>query len=710
MKLAALALVIAALGLPLNDLPRFALLVVAAVLVFTGRVSTNGRRWLVAGALAAVCLLAQVTLPFPRIEEGHNVFLVDRPGGALEAGLPPQAYRLMLAEFDARYPPAQRCDPATDGCWRGQGFPDRAFAFSADGIFGRPAFSRRVSGIDFADPVWLRIGFINENRYNWNSLVSDVQRASRDRHATGAAAPLAPRDAVVRDVPLPGGLRRQRAVLARRGAVGRRGRAVRDDPARRHGMPDAHRGGHRTEHLRRRDPQRPAARHAARSDRQSAGVADAGDGAAADRRGGGADCCWRDGGRAARSCRSRSSPSRLVVVFFNDPSFIGGVRPFDSGDDGLVYDGYARSMLQYLLAGDIYNALRGQESVFYFTPGMRYLRAFEHVIFGESYLGYLALMMFLPMLVFWLFRRFLPVRWALALALTFAAIPIGVLFGSSLVLYVKWAARGFGDPAAYVCFLAGFLLLVGRAGERARAIASRRPAARACCSRWRCSCGRTLRHAPASCWPAPGLRRCGRCNFAASPACASASCRCSGWRCTTGSMAACSCCSPPAPRSRSRCRRLPMWRPSRNCCGLNSAASTSRMRCIRSARGWPGRRNSSSWRRCTSRRLRCWCGWWCGDGSDPWLRLTAVATLTQHGVNLFFLTYGRYYYLTWLLTLLVVAVWVHDEGIALARRRFPALAEWIARLARRPACVALTRGLDRIARDWEEIGAHAVSS
>ena len=50
MKLAALVLVIVALGLPLNDLPRYALLVVAAVLVFTGTVSTSRMRWL--GALA----------------------------------------------------------------------------------------------------------------------------------------------------------------------------------------------------------------------------------------------------------------------------------------------------------------------------------------------------------------------------------------------------------------------------------------------------------------------------------------------------------------------------------------------------------------------------------------------------------------------------------------------------------------------------------
>ncbi len=91
-----------------------------------------------------------------------------------------------------------------------------------------------------------------------------------------------------------------------------------------------------------------------------------------------------------RSCRSRFIAITLVVAFLNDASFIGGVRPFDSGDDGLVYDGYARVMLQHLLAGDIAGALEGCESVFYFTPGMRYLRAVEHVIFGESYLGYLS--------------------------------------------------------------------------------------------------------------------------------------------------------------------------------------------------------------------------------------------------------------------------------------------------------------------------------
>src|SRR5262249_1309413 len=158
----------------------------------------------------------------------------------------------------------------------------------------------------------------------------------------------------------------------------------------------------------------------------------------------------------------------LLVAMFNDASFLGGVRPFDSGDDGLVYDGYARMMLRQLVAGDVAGALQGVEPVFYFTPGMRYLRAAEHLIFGDSYLGYLSLLLLLPFLLFPFFRLFLPRTWGLTLTLVLAAIPVGVLFGSSLVQSIKWAARGFADPAAYIFFLAAFVLLLGRLGEGPR--------------------------------------------------------------------------------------------------------------------------------------------------------------------------------------------------------------------------------------------------
>src|SRR5437763_1629833 len=90
--LGALVLIVVSLGLPINDLFRYALLVVSAVVIFTGVVSMRARRWIAAAAVVAVCVLAQFLWPAPRIEEGQNVFLIDRPGGALEAGLPTNAF------------------------------------------------------------------------------------------------------------------------------------------------------------------------------------------------------------------------------------------------------------------------------------------------------------------------------------------------------------------------------------------------------------------------------------------------------------------------------------------------------------------------------------------------------------------------------------------------------------------------------------------
>jgi hypothetical protein len=455
LKLAALVLVIAALGLPINDLFRYALLVIATVIVVAGTVAARLAPWLGAIAVVALCVLGHTLFPAPRIEEGHNVFLVDRAGGALEAGLPGEAFTRMAAEFDAAYPPARRCAPTQDGCWRGQGFPSRTFAFSADGIFEHPAYSRRVTGIDFADPVWLRLGFINELAYNWNSEVSDLARAQRDRRSLAFLQQWTltmpwfvmyrfPADFVGSALCWRGEVLWEGETFATVTHADMQCRTLtaQDIGRRIFGVAIAHDLAMRlvpTWHVRLRQLLEPSL----------ALIASA----------------------AVLTLLVRVRLRRLVLPFaliaatllvalFNDASFIGGVRPFDSGDDGLVYDGYARIILGRLLAGDVAGTLQGGEAVFYFTPGMRYLRAAEHVFFGETYLGYLSLILLLPFLVFALFRCFLPLTWAIALTLMFAAIPVGVGFGSSLLQYVKWAARGFADPAAYVLFLAGFVLLL----------------------------------------------------------------------------------------------------------------------------------------------------------------------------------------------------------------------------------------------------------
>jgi hypothetical protein len=693
MKLAALILVIAGLGLPVNDLPRYFLLLSATVLIVTGLVSARPLRWLGALTAVATCLVLQTWLASPRIEEGHNVFVVDRAGGALEASLPPQVFRLMLAEFDARYPPQNRCDPTLFGCWRGQGFPDRSFAFSADGIYDRAAYSRRVRAINFSDPIWFRLGFVNELRYNWISDHSDVERASRRRGLSALVHPW--------KLEMPWYVMYRFPVDFAGGALCWRGEVL---------WPTG-------------DGQFEAITHDAMQcrtltpedgGRQIFGIAIKPEPALA----------MRLMPSAAIAVHQLVEPTialsawvivllllvrprpraivlsfalialALVVVFLNDASFIGGVRPFDSGDDGLVYDGLARSMLRQLLAGDIAGAFEGGEKVFYFLPGMRYLRAVEHLAFGETYLGYLSLILLLPFLVFALFRRFLPLRWALAMVVIFAAIPVGMLFGSSLVQYVKWAARGFADPAAYTVFLAGLVLLIGRRDV-----------------------GPPIRFGPAL---AAGLLFALavflRPNIAPATAVLLAG----------GGLAAI---------RHGRYRRiagltlgfLPVlgtavhnWVYGGVLALFTSTATHPGTMVMPPAAYLAAVVELTHGRLFGEHVVKAFwqiAGWLAGPSesiamapldaiaiaillrvalrapADPWLRLIACATLMQQGVGLFYLTAGRYHYLTWLLTLLVVTTWLHDVGLDWLRRRFPALCQ---RLTEHPASVGLDRGLRRL--------------
>ena len=686
-------LVAAALGLPINDLVRYAILVVATVLIIVGTVSARPKLWVGSAAVVGLCVLGQVLLPAPRIEEGHNVFIVDGPGGALEAGLPAEAFRFMLAEFDARYPTERRCaatDMRNPGCWRSRGLPDRAFAFSADGILDHPRYSRRVTAIDLDDPVWLRLGFINEARYNWDAEISDVDRASRDRrfwafaHRWKLEMPWFvmyrfPSDFV-------GSALCWRGELLWEGAdehfetishssprcrtlepddVGRRifGVAIRQDPPLAIEL-------------------KPSASIRAR---QLVGP-----------------LLSLLASVALVGLLVRVHPRRLVlpfalialtlaVAFINDASFIGGVRPFDAGDDGLVYDGLSRVMLQRFLASDIAGALEGSEPVFYYTPGLRYLRAIEHVLFGESYLGYLALILALPFLAFAAFRRFLPPRWALALIVIFTAIPIGVLFGSTLAQYVKWAARGFADPAAGVLFLAGFLLLVGRtqAGPRlglAAAFGAGLLLTLAIFVRPNLAPGAGILLGGAglaALWQGQYRRVAGLCiGFLPVLGMPLHNWVYGGQLVLFTAGAAPAVSMPPAAYLAALAELLRL-----------ELSGEHLARAARQIGGWLAGPSELVFMAplniaavAVVIRVVMW------RQADPWLRLTAGATLAQHCVGLFFLTYGRYYYLTWLLTLLIVAVWLHGEGLVLLQRRWPALSR---RVGMHPASVMVGRSLER---------------
>jgi hypothetical protein len=454
-KLAALLLALAVVGLPVNSLGSYVLLLAAAVVIFSGAVSARAGGWLGAIAVVVVAIVGQFLLAPPRLEEGHNVFLPDAT--VLQQRLPADVYKQMAQEFDTIYPPAVRCKPGSTGCWQDHGRPDRLYAFSADSIWHNSDASRAVTALDFSDPVWLRLGFINELNYNWFSAAPDAHRADRDRRFWMGFKRWHLAMPWFEKVSLPAAL--VGGQLCWRGEIMWEGAAEHFT-----GWPG---GGCRTI-------------ESSDAGRRVFGIAIAPATLAMDVKppwpvqfreiavdtlAGMAvfALLWLLVSVRARRLRLPTILIALAVLMIaiDDASFLGGVRPFDSGDDGLFYDSVGREILQHALSGNWYEALRGGESVFWYGgPGLRYARALEHVLFGETYLGYLSLILLFPFAMLALFHRFLTERWALALVLLYVAVPIGALFGTTFIQYAKLAAKGFADPAAYIFFFCALLPLI----------------------------------------------------------------------------------------------------------------------------------------------------------------------------------------------------------------------------------------------------------
>ena len=60
-----------------------------------------------------------------------------------------------------------------------------------------------------------------------------------------------------------------------------------------------------------------------------------------------------------------------------------------------------------------------------------------------------------------LVARFVETPGRFVFTLGFVLTPVGVLFGTSYLHYVSWAARGYSDTLGAMAFLSGLILLAG---------------------------------------------------------------------------------------------------------------------------------------------------------------------------------------------------------------------------------------------------------
>jgi len=294
-----------------------------------------------------------------------------------------------------------------------------------------------------------------------------------------------------------------------------------------------------------------------------------------------------------------------------------------------------------------------------------------------------------------LFRRFLPTAWALALVLLFIAVPLGELFGTTFVDYAKWAARGFADPAAYILFIAGLIILV-----KAPTPAASAGFAPAFAGALLLALGIAMKPIVA---PAAAVFLGGAGLYAL---------YLRNWRRLAGlcfgflpvfSMALHNWVFGQALvlfSANSRDANLLVTPPSVYGAALQELVTLNfsggnLMRALLQIPNWLSGPAESYWTVPLNAAgvailvyvvVR-------GRRFDPWLRLVGAAALSQHVVALFYATTARYHFLTWFLTMLVVMVFFYEFGFDWLRRRYPAASQ---RFLLHPLSRRIADGLARL--------------
>jgi len=131
--------------------------------------------------------------------------------------------------------------------------------------------------------------------------------------------------------------------------------------------------------------------------------------------------------------------------------------PHGGGDDGLVHESWGLEIVRNLKIGKMAEALRGGESVYYFTPGMRYFRALEKVFFGATNLGYTLGLMLLPVTVWGFLKNWLSSQAAFWTCAVFLMLPPNMNF--SLSSYITLGRLGYPAPLATLFFLLSLWIL-----------------------------------------------------------------------------------------------------------------------------------------------------------------------------------------------------------------------------------------------------------
>ncbi len=431
-KLSLVILLFGIVGLPVNSLENLILVSLAITFILSFEVSLQ--HWKKSLSLVLILGIARFFLPSMEIQEGHNVFIVTGDNQVLEKELPPQVFSYLKTDFDTHYPVQKKCDSKEFGCWLAFPPPSKTFSFSSDGILQNPKYSRVVKSINFNGLSSLRIGTVNDVQYNYYKFKSDVSRETIPYFVM---------------YEFPG--KTLGASLCWKGKTLWQTSDNNFTPKIHNDFVCEPLDTHKVFGVG-IDPNNPLIMKLDPSTLLKlssilglifttisvVGLL----------------------GLLLKIDDLKKLTFPIASVFFTfltiylmRQNLLTGYSPYPGGGDGLTHEGFARIIIQLFLDGQYLEVLRGQESIFYFMPGLRYFKAIEKVIFGDTNYGYVLFGVFVPLIFLRFFRAILCEKTSQILFFIFMLLPVFACFGLSNHLYINEINKGHAETLGYGLFL-----------------------------------------------------------------------------------------------------------------------------------------------------------------------------------------------------------------------------------------------------------------
>ncbi len=150
----------------------------------------------------------------------------------------------------------------------------------------------------------------------------------------------------------------------------------------------------------------------------------------------------------------------LFLTYYSSQDLFFGFTIYTGGNDGLVYSSYANNMFHYLKEFKIAKFLMGVEGVFYFPSSLRYFLTLFKFVFADTTYGYLTIGYILCLIITFLFIKLYGQLAGLIFAFLVIFTRVFEGYAASMVKLLKHINAGDAEPFAITLFFICLYLFI----------------------------------------------------------------------------------------------------------------------------------------------------------------------------------------------------------------------------------------------------------